>query len=89
MPNENGGGMYDDLELICEGECNPGIRDFDTVARNTMEVDRPVPRHSVVAEFVRQLKHTNHISITNEIYQHPIGWCRRWRCSVCGHARLF
>lgn len=82
---------YDDRQLICEGVCNPTIRDYDELVRrwrNTQEQFKPARRFDPPADMARDLKHTTHIAVGPEMWHNQLGWCRAWVCSTCGHRRF-
>ncbi len=85
--------------LVCEGPCNPDIRDYDA---STMQAMTAITGFTVQSnretrmmlntamEWSRRLKHTMHIPETaTAIYRNEVGWCRAWRCTECGHKRYY
>lgn len=79
--------MYEDLILVCEGECNPDIRDYDQAAAR---MDANPSIRPIVVDWVRRLHHTKHIATTNEHFNQNNGcWDRTWVCAECGHHRRF
>lgn len=75
--------MYEDLILVCEGECNPDIKEYDAICGQ----DRNL--RSMIVDESRRLVHTKHIATTNEIYRAAKGWGREWTCAECGKGRWF
>lgn len=80
--------------LVCEGLCNPDIRDYDA-ARSRIPASDTVSRRdfrvmiSTTIEWSRKLRHTSHIPMTESPVFRDEGWCRVWVCSECGHRRFF
>ena len=78
--------------LVCEGPCNPDIRDYDE-ARSRIPLQGSVSRRdfniraATTTEWSRRLKHTAHIPETETPIFHNGEWCRAWVCSECGHRR--
>lgn len=79
--------MFDDRQLVCEGECNPGIRDYDAAVAQLNSGGKTISPHSVVAQFARTLVHTTHISVTEDVYRNG-GWHKVWKCATCGKERI-
>lgn len=78
--------------LICEGPCNPDIRDYDA-ARARIPDANTVSRRDframtrTVKEWGRRLRHTSHIPETESPIFRDGEWCRAWVCAECGHRR--
>lgn len=90
-PNESD---FSERQLVCEGLCNPDVRDFDAAHARVSE-DVYIGRERRIAddtmkEWTKRLRHTPHIPETStSIYRQDIGWCRAWRCVECGHRRFY
>lgn len=73
--------------LVCEGTCNPTIREYDAL------VDQMNGGHIEIRAFVvergRELIHTEHEPVTGVVWNPDGGWCRKWKCRKCGHYRRF
>lgn len=82
-------GKWNDAQLVCEGECNPDIRDFDNLVAELPHDLRPVSQHSVIVALRQSLVHTTHVAVTGRIFEQPVGWCQRWKCVECGKVRLY
>ena len=83
---------FSERQLVCEGECNPDIRDFDSVVGKVYALDVREQRmvDNTIVEWVRRLKHTAHLPETaTAIFRSGMGWCRAWRCIECGHKRYY
>lgn len=80
--------MYEEVIIVCEGRCNPGINDYDQAA--SRRPPGPIHGQSVVAIWGRSLRHTTHIAKTNEKFNDDNGcWDKVWVCAVCGHHRRY
>lgn len=88
--------------LVCEGVCNPGIRDYDQVVERegyrvigSQGHARRMALTNIV-EWGRDLVHTRHDRTLTTHTGQPRGpvwkggsWFREFRCSVCGSLKLF
>ena len=77
-------------ELICEGRCNPHLRDYDIVADRAGKTDMRGPKwvSPILTDMVRTLVHTPHNTLDNNLrFSSDFGWGRLWKCAVCGHTR--
>jgi hypothetical protein len=85
--------------LVCEGKCNPDLKDYDMASSRTARAcaedleDGPKyqPTTSDARFFggwARKLKHTTHTCISSINY-HNNGWKRKYQCNVCGRSRWF
>ena len=77
-----------DRILVCEGSCNPDIGEVDQLVElvegGRLEA-RPYSR-----ERTRALHHTVHEPVEDHTtWDIKAGWCRRYRCTVCGRVRRF
>lgn len=86
--------MHEDYQLICEGVCNPDIKEYDEATPRLLklEADRPVPslpKVWTIPTWVRRLKHTTHIVIRDEMYDFRMGFCKEVVCAICGHHRKY
>ena len=78
--------------LVCEGSCNPDIRDYDA-ARARIPAPDTLSRRDfrmmsqTVIEWGRRLRHTTHVPETETPIFRNGEWCRAWVCAECGHRR--
>lgn len=85
--------MHEDAILVCEGKCNPDIKDYDaTVGRIMQAWEGKTPFRSeerlTIYEWGRKLVHTAHIAVSNVRWAGR-GWTRTWKCAECGQNREF
>lgn len=81
---------YSDRQLVCEGGCNPDLREYDRVCRRVSQEGMGPMLIQVVAELVRTLRHTPHIPDGERlVFSSTVGWCRNYFCAVCGHKRIY
>lgn len=76
----------DEVNIVCEGPCNPGLYDYDQAVRQFSTMGRPRALLDFISDRARTLAHTLHI-LHRKQYWHPTGWVRGFKCTVCGHIR--
>lgn len=78
----------DSRVLICEGRCNPLLREYDGLVER-YGAEPVIATLKYIMLRVRQLVYTRHERCRGEHWDPKHGWIRSFRCQVCGAVKKF
>lgn len=84
--------MADEVYVICEGECNPNLRDYDNMMARAKNGEPELLVHALTIKPVHTLHLRDHSPVTHrpkEVYVAGRGFFFVYRCTTCGHPRKF
>lgn len=80
--------LNDSRVLICEGRCNPLLREYDGLVER-YGAEPVIATLKYIMLRVRQLVYTRHERCRGEHWDPKHGWIRSFRCQVCGAVKKF
>ena len=85
--------MRDKVYVICEGKCNPNLRDYDTMMRRSKEENDPrLMLFALGIKPVHTPHHQEYSPVTHrpkEVWVAGTGFFFLYRCDICNHPRKF
>lgn len=81
-----GDGVFDTVQIICEGGCNPDVREYDELVIQVNSGQERLRRFTMLR--CRGLHHTPH-TLVRTYFELGKGMVNVYVCELCGHRRKF